>query len=73
MATATRPVTVVVDSTSDIPPDLAEEVGVRVVPLLVRFDEQTYRDGVDLDGRVPTSVDLIASIAPDISATIHGV
>lgn len=49
MATATRPVTVVVDSTADIPPHLAEEVGLRVVPLLVRFGEQTYRDGVDLD------------------------
>lgn len=49
MATATRPVTVVVDSTADIPPHLAAEVGLRVVPLLVRFGEQTYRDGVDLD------------------------
>ena len=49
MATPTRAVSVVVDSTADVPRHLAEELELTVVPLLVRFGDQTYRDGVDLD------------------------
>ena len=40
---------VVTDSTSDLTQDAAAQLGVTVVPLLVRFDEETYRDGVDID------------------------
>lgn len=36
------------DSTSDIGQDLAEELGIRVVPIYVRFGDKTYRDGVDI-------------------------
>lgn len=39
---------IVTDSTSDILPSEAERIGVRVVPLTVRFGEQQFRDGVDL-------------------------
>ncbi|CAA9558757.1 MAG: DegV family protein [uncultured Thermomicrobiales bacterium] len=44
-----RPVTVVVDSTSDIPLALRESLGMVVVPLTVQFGEESFRDGVDLD------------------------
>jgi len=39
----------VTDSTSDIPPSDAETLGVSVVPLVVRFGTEQYRDGVDID------------------------
>jgi DegV family protein with EDD domain len=39
----------VTDSTSDIPPSDAETLGVSVVPLVVRFGNEQYRDGVDID------------------------
>ena len=39
---------IVTDSTSDIPRDLAEELGIRVVPVYVRFNDKVYRDGVDI-------------------------
>ena len=40
---------IVVDSTADLPPDLAAEPGVSMVPLNVHFGEQTFRDWVDMD------------------------
>jgi DegV family protein with EDD domain len=39
----------VTDSTSDITPAEAAKLGVTLVPLVVRFGEDQYRDGVDLD------------------------
>ena len=39
---------VVTDSTSDLPPELAELLGITVVPCNVTFDDVTYKDGVDL-------------------------
>lgn len=47
---ALRPVKIVTDSTADIPPDIAAELGIHVVPLRVEFGDQSYRDGVDLNG-----------------------
>lgn len=41
-------VKVVTDSLSDIPPALVQELGITVVPLLVRFGNDVYRDRVDL-------------------------
>ncbi|MCL6648118.1 MAG: DegV family protein [Chloroflexi bacterium] len=41
-------VRVVTDSTSDLPRELAESLGVTVVPLKVHFGEETLRDGVDI-------------------------
>lgn len=43
-------VKVVTDSTSDISPELAQELDIRVVPIYVRFDREVYRDGVDITG-----------------------
>lgn len=39
---------VVTDSTADIPPTIAEELGITVVPLTISFAGESYRDGVDL-------------------------
>jgi DegV family protein with EDD domain len=39
---------IVTDSTADLPPALAEELGITVVPLYVRFGDKTYRDRVDI-------------------------
>jgi len=41
-------VRIVTDSVSDLPPPLAEELGITIVPLVVSIGEHTYRDGVDL-------------------------
>lgn len=42
-------VRVVTDSTSDIPRNLAKELGITVVPAHVLFGQETYRDRVDID------------------------
>ena len=38
----------VTDSTSDLTPTAAETLGVRVIPLTVRFGQDQFRDGIDL-------------------------
>jgi DegV family protein with EDD domain len=44
-------VCVVTDSTSDLSPELARAHGIHVVPALVLFGDQVYRDGVDLKAK----------------------
>jgi len=41
-------VKVVTDSVADLPPEVVEELGITVIPLVLRFGAETYRDGVDL-------------------------
>lgn len=41
-------VKIVTDSASDIPPKVAKELGITIVPLYVRFGAEVYRDGVEL-------------------------
>jgi len=41
-------VKIVTDSVADLPPEIASELGITVVPLTVRFGERVFRDGVDL-------------------------
>ena len=41
-------VRIVTDSVADLPPQVAKELRITVVPLNVRFGTQVYRDGVDL-------------------------
>ncbi len=43
-----QPVLVVTDSTSDIPAQLAERLGIEVVPLTISFDDESFKDGIDL-------------------------
>jgi DegV family protein with EDD domain len=68
----------VTDSTSDISPSDAQALGVHVVPLIVRFGEEQYRDGVDIDadqfyaklehgGVHPTT----SQPSPDVFATLY--
>lgn len=40
---------IMTDSTADLSPELVESFGIRVVPLLVQFGEETYKDGVEID------------------------
>ncbi len=41
-------VKIVTDSVADLPPEVANELGITVIPLTVRFGEGVYRDGIDL-------------------------
>jgi len=41
-------VKIVTDSVSDLPSGVAEELGITVIPLNVRFGEEVYRNGIDL-------------------------
>ena len=41
-------VKIVTDSTSDIPSPLIEELGIKVVPVIMRFGNQEFRSGIDL-------------------------
>jgi DegV family protein with EDD domain len=41
-------VAIVVDSVADLPPRVAEEFEITVVPLTVRFGTELYRDGIDM-------------------------
>jgi DegV family protein with EDD domain len=42
------PVRIVTDSVADIPPEIAAELGISIIPVLVRFGEETFRDGIDI-------------------------
>lgn len=39
---------IVTDSASDIPSEVAQKLGISIVPLTVSFGKEVYRDGVDL-------------------------
>ncbi len=41
-------VRIVTDSTADLPVQLAQELGITVVPVYLRFGDKVYRDGVDI-------------------------
>lgn len=41
-------VKIVTDSATDLPPALAEELGITVVPVYLRFGEEVYRDRIDI-------------------------
>jgi DegV family protein with EDD domain len=41
-------VKIVTDSTSDLTPEIARELGITIVPLYVHFGTEVYRDGLDL-------------------------
>ena len=43
-------VAVVTDSAANLPPDVAAELGIEVVPMYLKFGERSFRDGVDLVG-----------------------
>jgi DegV family protein with EDD domain len=41
-------VQVITDSTSDIPQATVKELGIRIIPIYLRFGDKTYRDGIDI-------------------------
>ena len=41
-------VRIVTDSIADLPPNIVKELGITVIPLIVRFGTEVYRDGVDM-------------------------
>jgi len=41
-------VKIVTDSVADLPSQMVKELGITVIPLIIRFGEEVYRDGVDL-------------------------
>jgi DegV family protein with EDD domain len=41
-------IAVVVDSTSDIPENIRQELGITEVPLLIMFGNEQFRDGIDI-------------------------
>ncbi|MEA1871825.1 MAG: DegV family protein [Chloroflexota bacterium] len=66
-------VAIVTDSVADLPPQVAEEFGITVVPLVVRFGTDLYRDGLDLSpdqfyGRLRTGKALPATSVPPPAA-----
>lgn len=42
-------IAIVTDSASNVPAEVAHELGIRVVPLYIIFGDESYLDGVDLD------------------------
>ncbi len=64
-------VKVVTDSTADIPQELAQELGIVVVPLSVIFGDRAYREGIDIDHdtfyrRLQEGKDLPTTSAPSV-------
>jgi DegV family protein with EDD domain len=41
-------VRIVTDSVADLSPEVVDELGISVVPLVIRFGEEVYHDGIDL-------------------------
>lgn len=41
-------IAIVTDSTADLPPDIASDLGITVVPFGLRFGQEQFQDGVDL-------------------------
>ena len=41
-------VTIVTDSVADLPLDVAQTLNIKIVPLMVRFGTEVYRDGIDI-------------------------
>jgi DegV family protein with EDD domain len=68
-----RRVKVVTDSASDIPADIARELGITIVPCNVHFGERTYRDGVDLSGEEFLNRMATSPILPTTSQPAVGV
>lgn len=65
-------VKIVTDSTSDLPVELAKELDISVVPLMVRFGSETYKDGVDLSADQFYQKLVHSSVLPTTAAPAPG-
>jgi DegV family protein with EDD domain len=45
----TEKITILTDSGSDVPADIAQALGIRVIPLQINYKDKSYRDGVEID------------------------
>jgi len=66
-----RPVRIVTDSTADLPPEMARDLLITVVPLQVIFGNESFRDGVDLTteeffGRLESAAELPHTSQPSV-------
>lgn len=43
-----EPIHIVTDSTADIPPNLLEKYGIKVVPAIIMFGNESYKDRIDM-------------------------
>lgn len=64
-------VRVVTDSTSDLPEDIRDRLGITVVPLTVAFGDEVFKDGVNIDAetffqRLAASKDLPRTSQPSV-------
>jgi DegV family protein with EDD domain len=62
-------VKIVVDSTADLPPEVAADLDIAVVPCLLRFGVQTFREGLDISraeffARLATDPNFPSTAAP---------
>ena len=65
-------VKIVTDSCSDIPQEEAKQLGITVVPVYVRFGDEVYRDGVDIDSSEFYRKLLASSVHPSTAAPSPG-
>jgi len=65
-------VRIVTDSTSDLPAELARDLGITVVPAYVHFGSQSYRDGVDITPEQIYQRMLSGSVHPTTSSPAPG-
>ncbi|MEP7199628.1 MAG: DegV family protein [Chloroflexota bacterium] len=61
-------VKIVTDSTADLPPEVAREQNIAVVPLTVQFGKEILRDGIDVDASKFFKRLKLAKTAPTTSA-----
>jgi len=70
-------VRVVTDSTSDLPPEVARDLGITVVPAQIQFGEQVFLDGVELTSdefyRRLQSSPVLPKTSPASISTFHSI
>ena len=42
-------VKIMTDSAADIPPDMVKKYGLSLVPTVIRFGDEIYYEGIDID------------------------
>ncbi len=73
MASTNRPVKIVTDSAADIPTDIARELDITILPLLVHMGGQTYRDGIDISGeKFYGELEATRSVTTTSLPSLHG-